>query len=94
MGAMSYVFAGIATVARVDPPQKKPSFKLGSHGLNASFYPFRRDGALDLFLVLFWCAGIVGAVFPDSRLGGFNSRLGANKFPFCPLRELAGKDLI
>jgi hypothetical protein len=46
------------------------------------------------FWFFFWCAGIVGAVFPDSRLGGFNSRLGANKFPFCPLRELAGKDLI
>jgi hypothetical protein len=30
----------------------------------------------------------------NSRFGGFNSRLGVNKFPFGRQRELAGKRLI
>ena len=47
-----------------------------------------------LFQPLFWCASVVGEIFPYSRFGGFNSRLGSNKFPFSRLRELARKDLI
>ena len=32
-------------------------------------------------------------MFPYSRFGAFNSRLGPNKFPFSPLREFASKAL-
>jgi hypothetical protein len=50
---------------------------------------------MGLFLVFFWCAAIAQTVLRyDSRFGGFNSRLGPNKFPFGLLRELAGKGLI
>jgi hypothetical protein len=48
-----------------------------------------------IFLVLVWCRSVADTVFPDnSRFGGFNSRLGPNKFPFSWLRELAGNGLI
>jgi hypothetical protein len=50
---------------------------------------------MGLFLVLFWCCGVAGdALRYNSRYGGFNSRLGPNKFPFSLLRELTGKGLI
>jgi hypothetical protein len=50
---------------------------------------------MGLFLVLFWWAAIVRAVLRcNSRFGAFNSRLGANKFPFNRRRELAGNGLI
>ena len=56
---------------------------------------FRRDGTMGLFLGLFWCAAVAGSVLGHhSRFGQFNSRLGANKFPFSRQRELAGKALI
>jgi hypothetical protein len=41
-----------------------------------------------LFLLCF------SAIVEHSRFGEFNSRLGPNKFPFRPTRELAGKGLI
>ena len=48
-----------------------------------------------LFLGLFWCAAVTRAVLlhnsRNSRFGIFNSRLGANKFPYGRQRELAGK---
>ena len=44
-----------------------------------------------LFQLLFWCAAVVTG--SNSRFGGFNSRLGPNKFPFSRLRELARKGL-
>jgi hypothetical protein len=51
-----------------------------------------------VFLVLFWCAAVAGAVVQrnsrNSRLRGFNSRLGTKKFPFSRLRELPDKRLI
>src|ERR1700740_635828 len=43
---------------------------------------------MGLFLVLYWCSAAIGGVLEDnshnSRLSVFNSRLGPNKFPFCP----------
>jgi hypothetical protein len=50
---------------------------------------------MGLFLILLWCAAVTGDILRyNSRFEVFNSRLGPNKFPFSPLRELAGKDLI
>ena len=50
---------------------------------------------MGLFLILLWGAAVTGHILRyNSRFGVFNSRLGSNKFPFSPLRELAGKDLI
>ena len=88
--------AACSAAARARPPQKRPSFGVRTPGqLDLCFITFRRDRAMGLFLVFFWCAAIARAVLRyNSRLGGFNSRLGPNKFPFGPLRELAGKGLI
>src|SRR5882762_10716910 len=59
------------------------------------WYRVSTDEAMGLFLVLFWCAAVARAVLRyDSRFGGFNSRLSADKFPFSRPRELAGKSLI
>src|SRR6202008_1459056 len=59
------------------------------------FIAFRQGGAMGLFLILLWCAAVTGPILRyNSRFGVFNSRLGPNKFPFSPLRELADKDLI
>jgi hypothetical protein len=81
--------------ARADPPQKRPSFGVRSRQLDLCFIAFRRDGAMGLFLVLFWCAAVARDILPyNSRFGVFNSRLGPNKFPFPPRRELPGKGLI
>src|ERR1700730_15816121 len=44
-----------------------------------------------LFQLLIWYAAVV--LGSNSRFGGFNSRLGPNKFPFSRLRELARKGL-
>jgi DNA-binding beta-propeller fold protein YncE len=50
---------------------------------------------MGLFVVVFWCAAVARSVLRCySRFGVFNSRLGANKFPFSGQRELAGKSLI
>jgi hypothetical protein len=53
---------------------------------------------MGLFVVLFWCAAVTRAVLRhnsrNSRFGVFNSRLGANKFPFRRQRELPSKGLI
>ena len=50
---------------------------------------------MSLFLVLLWCTLDARDVLrQNSRFGGFNSRLGANKFPFGRVRELPAKDLI
>jgi len=78
------------------PSHKKPSFGVRSpRQLDLSFGVFRRNGAMGLFLVLFWCAAVAGNVLRhDSRFCVFNSRLRRRKFPFPLLRELAGKDLI
>jgi hypothetical protein len=58
-------------------------------------YRFRRDGAMGIFLILFWCSAVArDAPRHNSRFGVFNSRLGPNKFPFSLLRELSGKGLI
>ncbi len=52
-------------------------------------------GAMGFFVVLFWCAAVArGVLRHHSRFGVFNSRLGADKFPFGRLRELVGKGLI
>src|SRR5689334_11735037 len=49
---------------------------------------------MGLFVVLFWCVADPSAVFQhNSRFGVFNSRLGANKFPFSWQREFARKAL-
>jgi hypothetical protein len=57
-------------------------------------YRSRRDGATGLFLVLFCYSAVSGdALRYNSRFDGFNSRLSRRKFPFPPLRELAGKSL-
>jgi hypothetical protein len=49
---------------------------------------------MGLFRVLFLCAAIPRTLLHyNSRFDLFNSRLGANKFPFSWLRELAGKRL-
>jgi hypothetical protein len=46
-------------------------------------------------VVLFCCAAVAAEILRShSRFGAFISRLGANKFPFGRLRELAGNDLI
>ena len=74
---------------------QKAKFR-GTIARSAGFvlYRFRRDGAMGLFLVLFWCSAVAGdALRYNSRFGGFNSRLSRRKFPFPPLRELAGKSL-
>jgi len=76
------------------PPQKRPSFGVRSPQLDLCFIVVRRDGAMGLFLVLFLCAAVARAVLRcNSRFGVFNTRLGPNKFPFPPLRELTGKGL-
>jgi hypothetical protein len=50
---------------------------------------------MSLFVVLFWCAILaLDVLFRNSRLGVFNSRLGAKKFPFSRQRELARMQLI
>src|SRR5215469_428197 len=50
---------------------------------------------MSLFVVLLWCMTVISDVLQyNSWFGGFNSRLGPNKFPFSSLRELAGKQLI
>jgi hypothetical protein len=55
----------------------------------------RQDGKVNLFLVLFGCAGIARHVRRgNSGFSGPNSRLAANKFPFRRQRELASKGLI
>ncbi len=93
--AVSYVFAGIATVARMAPPHKRPSFGLGSHQLDACFIAFRRDGQMSLFLVLFWSSIVVRATpRANSRFGGLIPRVGPQNSPLMRLRELAGKILI
>src|SRR6266478_8141467 len=78
------------------PSHKRPSFWVRSPGSAGSvLYRFRQDGAMGLFLVLFWCSAIAGdALRYNSRFGGFNSRLSRRKFAFRPLREFAGKSLI
>jgi hypothetical protein len=87
--------AACSAAARARPPQKRPSFGVRSRQLHLCFIVFRRDRAMDLFLALFWCAAVARAVLRySSRLSGFNSRLGPNKFPFSLPRELAGKGLI
>src|SRR6516162_5413726 len=49
---------------------------------------------MGLFTVLFWCVAAASAILRhDSRFGVFNSRLGANKFPFSRQREFARKSL-
>jgi len=87
--------AACSAAARAGPSQKRPSFGVRSRQLHLCFIVFRRDGAMGLFLVFFWCAAIAPAVLRySSRFGVFNSRLGPNKFRFPPRRELAGKGLI
>src|SRR5215471_2660057 len=50
---------------------------------------------MGLFLALFWCASVARTVHRhNSRFGVFNSRLGANKFPFSGQREFEAKRLI
>src|SRR5690242_19558384 len=70
--------------------------RLVSAGFSASNY--RRDKAMGLLLVLFWYAAVARAVLwhnsHDSRLRGFNSRIGTKKYPFSRLRELPGSGLI
>jgi hypothetical protein len=78
------------------PSHKRPSLGVPSRRqLDLCFIAFRQDGAMGLFLVLFWCSAVAGDTLRyNSRFGVFNSRLGPNKFPFSLLRELAGKGLI
>src|SRR5262249_29801574 len=53
------------------------------------------DGVICLFVFLLWCmTRTLDVLNHNSRFGVFNSRLGANKFPFSRQRELAGKSLI
>src|SRR5215471_2243499 len=95
-GEFDFVIVGaclrsLATRGFLGPsaPHKKPSFGVASfRRLDLCFIEFRWDGAMGLFLVLFWCAAVARAFLR------FNSRLGPNKFPFSRLRELAGKGLI
>jgi hypothetical protein len=50
---------------------------------------------MGMFLVLLLCAVCAYAIpRRNSRFGAFNSRLGANKFPFGQLRELTNNALI
>jgi hypothetical protein len=57
-----------------------------------------RDAKMVRFLVHFWCWAVLHAVLAagsrNSRFGRFNSRLGANKFPFMLRRELPSNPLI
>jgi hypothetical protein len=50
---------------------------------------------MGLFLVLLWCAAVARAALRHSyRIGVFNSRSGANKFPLRRQRELPSKGLV
>jgi hypothetical protein len=49
-----------------------------------------------LLLIVLSCSAVMRGCrihFPYSRFGGFNSRLGSNKFPLRPAREFARKGL-
>src|SRR5258705_11935871 len=75
--------------------KKRPSLGASWRRLDFCFIAFGRDGAMGLFLVLFWCSAVTGDILRyNSRFGVFNSRLGRRKFPFPLLRELARKGLI
>jgi hypothetical protein len=59
------------------------------------FIGFGRNGAMGLSLVLVWCAALArGVLRYNSRFGVFNSRLGANEFPFKRQREFTSNGLI
>jgi len=95
LSAADHAGAAFSAAARPDPPQKRPSLGASSRRLDLCLIAFGRDGAMGLFLVLFWCSAVTGDILRyNSRFGVFNSRLRRRKFPFPLLRELAGKGLI
>jgi hypothetical protein len=78
------------------PPQKRPSFGIRECRLDLCLTVFRRDGAMGLFLVLFWCANMTRRVLRFNSwfgtfiplFGVFIPRLSPNKFPFLSLRGI------
>ena len=65
-----------------EPPHKRPSWVVTSHPVEG-FYILshgKRDEGVCFFLLFFWCLA-ANLISPNSRFGGFNSRLGRFEFP-------------